>query len=96
MGILALLLFGLIAGAVARLLMPGPDPGGAGLMGLIVTIGIGIIGAFVGGFLGSLMGFGGITGFDIRSFALAILGAVVFLAVWRALSGGGRGRRHAL
>ena len=59
MGILALLLFGLIAGAVAQLLMPGNDPGGSGFMGLIVTIGVGIIGAFVGGFLGSLLGFGG-------------------------------------
>ena len=94
MGILALLLFGLIAGAVAQLLMPGNDPGGSGFMGLIVTIGVGIIGAFVGGFLGSLLGFGGITGFNIGSLVLAIVGAIVFLAIWRAVSGGGR--RHAV
>ena len=94
MGILALLLFGLIAGAVAQLLMPGNDPGGSGFMGLIVTIGVGIIGAFVGGFLGSLLGFGGITGFNIGSLVIAIVGAVVFLAIWRAVSGGGR--RHAV
>ncbi len=94
MGILALLLFGLIAGAVAQLLMPGNDPGGSGFMGLIVTIGVGIIGAFVGGFLGSLLGFGGITGFNIGSLVIAIVGAIVFLAIWRAVSGGGR--RHAV
>ncbi|MEO6045823.1 MAG: GlsB/YeaQ/YmgE family stress response membrane protein, partial [Tepidiformaceae bacterium] len=63
-------------------------------MGLIVTIGVGIIGAFVGGFLGSLLGFGGITGFNIGSLVIAIVGAIVFLAIWRAVSGGGR--RHAV
>ena len=89
MGILALILFGLIAGAIAKLLMPGDDPGGSGAMGLIVTIAIGIIGSFVGGFLGSLLGFGGITGFDARSMIIAVVGAVVFLAIWRAVSGGG-------
>lgn len=95
MGILALLLFGLIAGAVAQLVMPGNDPGGSGFMGMLITIGVGIIGAFVGGFLGSVLGFGGITGFNLGSLALAIIGAVVFLAIWRAISGGG-GRRHAV
>lgn len=94
MGILALLLFGLIAGAVAQLLMPGDDPGGSGFMGLIVTVGVGIVGAFVGGFLGSFLGFGGITGFNIGSLVIAIVGAVIFLAIWRAVSGGGR--RHAV
>ena len=89
MGILALILFGLIAGAIAKLLMPGDDPGGSGAMGLIVTIAIGIIGSFVGGFLGSVLGFGGITGLDVRSMIIAVVGAVVFLAIWRAVSGGG-------
>ena len=92
MGILALILFGLIAGAIAQMLMPGDDPGGSGFMGMLITIGVGIIGSFVGGWLGSLLGFGGITGFNIGSLLIAIVGAVIFLAIWRAVSGGGRRR----
>ncbi len=95
MGILALTLFGLIAGAVAQLLMPGDDPGGSGILGIAITAGIGIIGAFIGGLLAALLGFGGITGFNLGSMLLAIAGAVLFLVLWRGISGGGR-RRHAL
>jgi uncharacterized membrane protein YeaQ/YmgE (transglycosylase-associated protein family) len=80
---LAWLLFGLIAGALAQLLLPGEDPGGGGFMGVVITIAIGIIGAVVGGLIGSALGFGGVTGFDIRSFLVAIGGAVVLLLVWR-------------
>jgi uncharacterized membrane protein YeaQ/YmgE (transglycosylase-associated protein family) len=74
MGIIAWIVLGLIAGAVAKLLMPGNDPGG-----LIVTILIGIIGAVIGGFIGTALGFGGVTGFDLRSIGIAILGALVLL-----------------
>ena len=74
MGIIAWIVLGLIAGAVAKLLMPGNDPGG-----LIVTILIGIIGAVIGGFIGSALGFGGVTGFDLRSIGIAILGGGVLL-----------------
>lgn len=80
MGIFAWILFGLIAGALAKVLMPGRDPGG-----LIVTSLIGIAGAFVGGFIGTMLGFGDITGFNFRSFALAVLGAVVLLFVYRKI-----------
>jgi uncharacterized membrane protein YeaQ/YmgE (transglycosylase-associated protein family) len=90
MGILAFLVFGLIAGALAQMLMPGQDPGGRGLRGIAITIGIGILGAFVGGFIGSALGLGAVTGFNLGSFALAVLGAVVFLAIWRAVT---RGRK---
>ncbi len=92
MGILAFLVFGLIAGAVAQMLMPGKDPGGSGFRGIVITIGIGILGAFVGGFIGSALRLGSVTGFNFGSFALAILGAVIFLAIWRAISGGSRRR----
>ncbi len=90
MGILAFLVFGLIAGAVAQLVMPGNDPGSKGAMGILITIGIGILGAFIGGFIGSFLGWGSVTGFNFGSFALAILGAILALAAWRAVSGGTR------
>ena len=85
MGIIALLIFGLIAGAIAQMVMPGPDFGGRGGMGILITIGVGIIGSFVGGLLGAAMGLGGITGFNLGSFLLAIAGAIVFLALWRSV-----------
>lgn len=80
MGILAWILFGLIAGALARLIMPGKDPGG-----FIVTILLGICGAVVGGLIGTQLGFGKVTGFDLRSMTIAILGALVLLIVYRLL-----------
>jgi uncharacterized membrane protein YeaQ/YmgE (transglycosylase-associated protein family) len=73
-GILTWIVFGLIAGIVAKLIMPGKDPGG-----FFITVLIGIAGAFVGGIIGSLIGFGDISGFDLRSMGLAVLGAVVLL-----------------
>lgn len=79
MGILSWIVFGLIAGALAKLLMPGPDPGGC----LVTTI-IGIAGAVVGGFVGTRLGFGTVTGFDLGSFLIAILGSVILLAIYRA------------
>jgi uncharacterized membrane protein YeaQ/YmgE (transglycosylase-associated protein family) len=79
MGILSWLILGLIVGALAKLIMPGKDPGG-----IIVTICIGIAGAFVGGFIGSLLGLGTVTGFNIGSFILAIGGAIILLLIYRA------------
>lgn len=94
MGILAWILFGLIAGAIAKLIMPGDDPGGGGIVGIAITVLIGIAGAIIGGFIGVALGFGEVSGFNISSFLIAVLGAIILLAVWRALSGG-RGRRLA-
>ncbi|MGI8925500.1 MAG: GlsB/YeaQ/YmgE family stress response membrane protein [Tepidiformaceae bacterium] len=94
MGVLAWLLFGLIAGAIAHLALPGNDPGGRGFMGIVITIVVGIVGAILGGFIGTALGWGGVTGFDIRSFLIAIGGAILVLIAWRALAGGGL-RRHA-
>jgi uncharacterized membrane protein YeaQ/YmgE (transglycosylase-associated protein family) len=82
MGILTWIIFGLIAGALAKLFMPGRDPGG-----FIITILLGIAGAIVGGFIGTALGFGDVTGFDIRSFFVAILGAVILLFLYRSLKG---------
>ena len=78
MGILAWIVFGLIAGALAKFLMPGSDPGG-----FIVTTILGIVGAVVGGFIAVQLGYGDITGFDLRSFAIAVLGAIVLLLGYR-------------
>lgn len=80
MGILAWIVFGLIAGAVAKLLMPGNDPGG-----IILTIVIGVVGALVGGFLATLLGVGGISGFNLGSLVVAILGSLLLLFTYRKL-----------
>ena len=77
MGILLWVLFGLIAGAIARFLMPGKAKGG-----MIVTIVLGIVGALVGGFVGAQLGFGDIAGFDIRSMLLAVGGGVLVLFIY--------------
>lgn len=87
MNIFAWIIFGLIAGAIAKLLMPGRDPGG-----WIVTILIGIAGAFVGGWIGSVLwGSQGVTGFDLGSLGLAIVGAFVLLGLYRMIAGRRRG-----
>jgi len=80
MGIFSWIVLGLIVGVLAKFIMPGRDPGG-----LIVTILIGIAGAFVGGFIGSLMGLGPVTGFNLASLLVATLGAVLLLFLYRLL-----------
>jgi uncharacterized membrane protein YeaQ/YmgE (transglycosylase-associated protein family) len=77
-GILSWVLFGLIAGAVAKLILPGKDPGG-----VIVTILIGVVGGFLGGWLSSLFGGAGITGFNVFSFVWAVVGSLVLLLLYR-------------
>jgi uncharacterized membrane protein YeaQ/YmgE (transglycosylase-associated protein family) len=82
MGFIAWIVLGLIAGALAKWLMPGRDPGG-----IFITIAIGIVGALVGGFIGSTLGFGEVTGLNIPSLLLAVLGSVVLLLLYRMLRG---------
>ena len=77
MGIVAWIVFGLIAGLVARVLMPGGAPGG-----IIATILLGIVGAVVGGFLSTQLGYGDLSGFDLRSMALAVGGGILVLFVF--------------
>ena len=81
MGMISWIVLGLVAGVIAKWIMPGNDPGG-----LIVTMLIGIAGAFVGGFIGTLVGLGSVTGFDLVSMALAIGGALVLLYGYRLLN----------
>lgn len=80
MGILAWIVFGLIAGLIAKFLMPGDDPGG-----FFITILIGIAGAMVGGFLATSLGFGGIDGFNLGSMVVAVIGSIVLLIGYRLL-----------
>jgi len=83
MGILSWIVFGLIAGALARWLTPGKGP-----KGCLTTIAIGIAGSVIGGFIGTQLGFGTVDGFDLRSFFIAIIGAALLLAGYQLLTKG--------
>jgi uncharacterized membrane protein YeaQ/YmgE (transglycosylase-associated protein family) len=76
------ILLGLIAGTLAKFLVPGRDPSGC-----IITILLGIIGALIGGFVGTRLGWGTVTAgeFDVRSIGLATLGAIVLLLLGRLI-----------
>jgi uncharacterized membrane protein YeaQ/YmgE (transglycosylase-associated protein family) len=80
MGILGWIVFGLIVGAIAKLLMPGRDPGG-----IIVTMLLGIVGAVLGGFVGQSMGLYGPG--ESAGMLMSILGAIVVLMLYRMLVG---------
>jgi uncharacterized membrane protein YeaQ/YmgE (transglycosylase-associated protein family) len=83
MGILSWIIFGLVAGVIAKLLMPGRDPGGC-----IVTMLLGIAGAFVGGFVfEQLTGRPDVIRFDLGSLAVAVVGAIVVLLIYRLIAG---------
>ena len=82
-GILGWIVFGLVVGALAKLVMPGRDPGG-----VIVTILLGIVGAVLGGWMGRTMGMYGPN--EPAGFVMALIGAVVVLAVYRMAVGRGR------
>lgn len=83
---LAWIVLGLIAGGIAKMLMPGSDPGGC-----VVTMVIGIVGALLGGWLSTLFGFGGLGGdLDWRNLVIAVLGSIVLLALWRLMRGSRR------
>ena len=81
-GIIAWIVVGLIAGILAKWVMPGPDPGG-----IITTILIGVVGALVGGFVVSgLLGNSGLSGINLTSILVATLGAIILLAVYRLIT----------
>lgn len=82
-GFIAFILIGLIAGAIARAILPGKAAGG-----WVVTLVVGVIGAILGGWIGSAI-FGGGLGdfFDLRTWLLSILGAIIVLFIWGAISG---------
>lgn len=78
MGIIARIIFGLIAGIIAKLIMPGRDGGG-----FFLTCILGIVGAVVGGWLATMFGIGGsISGFNLHSFTVAVVGAITVLGVF--------------
>jgi len=80
MGILSWIILGLVVGIIAKFFMPGKDP-----VGIFVTIILGIAGAFVGGFIGSALGLGSVSGFDIRSLLIAVGGSILLLIIYRAI-----------
>ena len=83
MGIIAWIIFGLIAGVIAKLLMPGRDPGGC-----IITILLGIVGAFVGGFIfEQLTGRPDVMRFDFGSLVVAVIGAIIVLLIYHLIAG---------
>ena len=83
MHILVTLIIGLIVGALAKLIMPGKDPGG-----VIITILLGIAGSFIAGFLGHALGWYKVG--DGPGIIASIIGSVILLAIYRAVIG----RRH--
>ena len=89
MGIIGWILLGLLAGAIAKLILPGEDPGG-----IIVTTLIGIAGALVGGFIASALDIGDLDEFfDIGTWLIAIGGALLLLVIYRMFTGGTAARR---
>jgi uncharacterized membrane protein YeaQ/YmgE (transglycosylase-associated protein family) len=78
-GVLGWILFGLVVGIVAKLLMPGRDPGG-----IIITMLLGIVGAVVGGYLGRALGFYGPG--EPAGFLMSLVGAIALLAIYRLVA----------
>jgi uncharacterized membrane protein YeaQ/YmgE (transglycosylase-associated protein family) len=92
MGIIGWIILGLIAGLIAKALLPGDDPGG-----VIITALIGIAGALLGGLIAKALGFGDPIDefFDLSTWLGAIIGSIVLLLIYRAVVGGmTRGRRR--
>ncbi|MGD9932133.1 MAG: GlsB/YeaQ/YmgE family stress response membrane protein [Dehalococcoidia bacterium] len=92
MGLLGWLVLGLLAGWLAQLVTK-ESTGKGGCTGLVLTTVVGIVGAAVGGFVGTVLGWGTVNDFDARSLLLAFIGAVVVLLVLGAVRGGGKRRR---
>lgn len=89
MGIIGWIVLGLLAGLLAKAILPGDDPGG-----IIVTTLIGIAGAFLGGLIASALGLGDPLDefFDISTWIAALVGAILLLLIYRMIVGRGRGR----
>ena len=84
-GVIGWIIFGLVVGALAKLVMPGRDPGG-----MIVTMALGIAGALIGGWIGRAAGWYGPN--DGAGFVMSLLGAVLLLVIYRMAIGGRRAR----
>lgn len=90
LGIIGWIVLGGLAGWVASMIV-----GNNAQQGLVGNIVVGIIGGFLGGFIVSLFGGAGVTGFNLWSFFVALIGAVVLLFVWRAISGHAGNHHHS-
>jgi uncharacterized membrane protein YeaQ/YmgE (transglycosylase-associated protein family) len=89
MGIIAWVILGLLAGLIARAVLPGNDH-----VGVIATLVIGIAGALIGGFISELLGFEGLgTFFEIRTWVIAVAGSMLLLLLVRAVANSGQHRR---
>ena len=84
MGILTWIAVGLVAGFLAKMLVRG-GPGGVGPIGLVWTAVLGVVGALIGGFISTQLGYGDVAGFDLRSVLIATGGAVVVIVVAKAI-----------
>ena len=93
MGLLTWILIGLVAGFIAELILGGGA--GIGLRGIVITTLLGVAGAIVGGFVSVALGYGDVTGFNVRSLVIAVLGAIAVIVVFRAISSN-RGNRGLL
>ncbi len=93
MGIIAFIILGLLAGAIAKALLPGDDPGG-----FIVTAIIGIVGALLGGLIAKAVGLGDPIDnfFDLSTWLAAIIGSIILLLIYRMVVGRGRGTTRAV
>ncbi len=91
MGLLTWILIGLVAGFIAELILGGGS--GLGLRGLVITTLLGVAGALAGGFVSVKLGYGDVTGFNVRSLVIAVLGAIAVIVVYRAVSSRGGNRR---
>ncbi|MGB0722102.1 MAG: GlsB/YeaQ/YmgE family stress response membrane protein [Gammaproteobacteria bacterium] len=80
MGILSWIILGLVAGALAKWIMPGRDPGGC-----FITVLLGVAGAMLGGFIATFFGYGDVSGFNLYSFLVATGGALLLLFIYRML-----------
>ncbi len=87
MSIFAWIIVGLIAGFLARAVLPGPEPGPGGVIGDLLA---GIVGALVGGWIFRGLHLGTLTGINFMSILIAFIGAIIFLLIWRALARAGR------
>ncbi len=91
MGILGWIILGLVAGAIAKALHRGREPGG-----VLGTLAVGVLGAMAGGLIASVVGIGGISSFfSVGTWIIAIAGAFLLLVIYNALAGGDRSTRPA-
>ncbi|WP_340615557.1 GlsB/YeaQ/YmgE family stress response membrane protein [Xenorhabdus entomophaga] len=81
MGILSWIIFGLIAGILAKWIMPGNNNSG-----IIMTVILGVVGAVVGGYISTFFGMGKVDGFNLGSFSIAVIGAMLVLFVYYKIS----------